>query len=118
MFRKLTLREELVRIAISGGLWLFPQIEEDEYIRENLLKLSNWEWINDIKDHTDAMERIIDLAEKCDLPYSISDDRTCFYFEGEKETDGVIYEMLIEIPTDDPEDPFRKEEDLEVPKDQ
>ena len=101
---KLTPREEVLRIAISGNLWTFMTHEEDLYIRSKLLTRKDWTFIEGLDTYKETMQRIINFCEEEDLPYSVNDDHTTLYIEGEEKIDGPIHTMLIEIPDKEEDD--------------
>ena len=95
--------EKILRIAISGKLWVFMDEEHHAYVSENLVTQDAF-WINNLGEHAETMETLIATAEELGLPYSISDDRTCFHLENRADKSEPIHTMLIEIPDDIPDD--------------
>ena len=98
---KFTKGEQILRLAISGKMWTFMDDDHHDYVRENLVTNKDF-WIDyvDEDDHDRTMGMIIERAERLDLPYGVSDDLSCFFFdleENEKE-ESPIHTVLVEIP--------------------
>ena len=98
---KFTHCEQILRLAISGKMWVFMDDEHHEHVRENLVTNKDF-WVDyiDENDPDQTMGMIIERAEQLDLPYGVSDDLTCFFVEKFDKDESPIHTMLIEVPDD------------------
>ena len=96
--------EQILRLAISGKMWVFMDDDHHDHVRENLVTNKDF-WIDYVyeNDPDQTMGMIIERAERLNIPYGVSDDLSCFFFslEEDEKDESPIHTVLVEIPDDD-----------------